>query len=45
MILAAKWQQLSVTQVAAIPDYYVRGEQSDGEVVWVSPMWITYTGK
>jgi hypothetical protein len=22
--------------------YYVRGEQSDGEVVWVSPMWITY---
>ena len=25
--------------------YYVRGEQSDGEIVWVSPMWITYTGK
>lgn len=25
--------------------YYVRGEQQDGEVVWVSPMWITYTGK
>ena len=25
--------------------YYVRGEQADGEVVWVSPMWITYTGK
>lgn len=24
--------------------YYVRGEQTDGEVVWVSPMWITYTG-
>ncbi len=22
--------------------YYVRGEQSDGEVVWVSPMWATY---
>ena len=22
--------------------YYVRGEQSDGEVVWASPMWITY---
>jgi len=21
--------------------YYVRGEQSDGELVWVSPMWIT----
>ncbi len=23
--------------------YYVRGEQEDGQVVWVSPMWITYT--
>jgi hypothetical protein len=25
--------------------YYVRGEQENGELVWVSPMWITYTGK
>jgi hypothetical protein len=25
--------------------YYVRGEQDNGELVWVSPMWITYTGK
>lgn len=25
--------------------YYVRGEQQDGELVWVSPMWVTYTGK
>ncbi len=25
--------------------YYVRGEQANGEVVWASPMWITYTGK
>ncbi|HEY2930921.1 MAG TPA: hypothetical protein VGK99_04180 [Acidobacteriota bacterium] len=25
--------------------YYVRGEQQDGEIVWVSPMWITYRGK
>lgn len=25
--------------------YYVRGEQTDGEIVWVSPMWVTYTGK
>jgi hypothetical protein len=24
--------------------YYVRGEQDDGELVWVSPMWIRYTG-
>jgi len=22
--------------------YYVRGEQVDGELVWVTPMWITY---
>lgn len=25
--------------------YYVRGEQTNGEIVWVSPMWITYTGQ
>ena len=25
--------------------YYVRGEQTDGEIVWVSPMWVTYTGQ
>ncbi|HYL76591.1 MAG TPA: hypothetical protein VEU96_20420, partial [Bryobacteraceae bacterium] len=25
--------------------YYVRGEQSNGELVWVSPMWIKYTGQ
>ncbi len=24
--------------------YYVRGEQTDGELVWVSPMWIKYDG-
>jgi hypothetical protein len=23
--------------------YYVRGEQTNGELVWVSPMWITYS--
>lgn len=22
--------------------YYIRGEQADGELVWASPMWITY---
>ncbi len=22
--------------------YYVRGEQDDGQLVWVSPMWITW---
>jgi hypothetical protein len=25
--------------------YYVRGEQQDGQIVWVSPMWITYKGR
>lgn len=25
--------------------YYVRGEQDNGEIVWASPMWITYTGR
>jgi hypothetical protein len=25
--------------------YYVRGEQQNGELVWASPFWITYTGK
>jgi hypothetical protein len=24
--------------------YYVRAEQDNGEIVWVSPMWIKYTG-
>jgi hypothetical protein len=24
--------------------YYVRGEQDNGEIVWVSPLWIRYTG-
>jgi hypothetical protein len=24
--------------------YYVRGEQDNGELVWVSPFWITYAG-
>ena len=25
--------------------YYARGEQANGEIVWMSPMWVTYTGK
>jgi hypothetical protein len=25
--------------------YYVRGEQEDGQIVWVSPIWITYSPK
>ena len=38
--------ELTWTDMAATPGktsyYYVRGEQADGELVWVSPMWITY---
>jgi hypothetical protein len=34
------------TDTAAQPGstcyYYIRGEQADGELVWLSPMWITY---
>ena len=25
--------------------YYVRGEQEGGELVWASPLWITYRGQ
>jgi hypothetical protein len=25
--------------------FYVRGEQQDGEIVWVSPMWITWASR
>ena len=25
--------------------YYVRGEQEDGELVWISPVWIHLTAK
>jgi len=30
------------TTPGATSYYYVRGEQEDGELVWISPMWITY---
>ncbi|MEY2881725.1 MAG: hypothetical protein RLZZ15_4105, partial [Verrucomicrobiota bacterium] len=36
------WTDPSPT-AGATSYYYVRGEQTDGELVWVSPMWITYT--
>ena len=35
----------SAAQSGKTSYYYVRGEQKDGEIVWVSPMWITYAGK
>jgi hypothetical protein len=41
--------QFSWVDNSAVPGktsyYYVRGEQEDGQVVWVSPMWITYSPK
>ena len=36
-----QWTDFAPT-AGATSYYYVRGEQEDGELVWVSPMWITY---
>ena len=38
------WQDMAA-EPGKMSYYYVRGEQSNGEIVWASPMWITYTGK
>jgi hypothetical protein len=38
------WQDMSA-QAGKMSYYYVRGEQENGEIVWASPMWITYAGK
>jgi hypothetical protein len=35
------WKDTS-PQAGKTSYYYVRGEQEDGEIVWASPMWITY---
>jgi hypothetical protein len=35
----------NAAKAGAASYYYVRGEQDDGNIVWVSPMWITFTGK
>jgi hypothetical protein len=37
------WQDANVTK-GKTSYYYVRGEQQDGQLVWASPMWITYNG-
>jgi hypothetical protein len=34
-----------MAQADKISYYYVRGEQSDGQLVWASPMWITMKRK
>jgi len=36
-----QWTDMDV-QPGVTSYYYVRGEQQDGELVWASPMWITY---
>jgi hypothetical protein len=35
------WQD-AAAEAGKTSYYYVRGEQQDGEIVWASPMWITY---
>jgi hypothetical protein len=35
------WRDVSA-QPGKTSFYYVRGEQEDGQIVWASPMWITY---
>jgi len=36
-----QWTDLAARE-GATSYYYVRGEQADGQLVWVSPMWITF---
>ena len=38
------WRDMAA-QAGKMSYYYVRGEQENGEIVWASPMWITYAGK
>ena len=39
-VLFFNWQDLTA-QSGKTSYYYVRGLQADGQVVWVSPMWVT----
>jgi len=36
-----QWTDFDVTP-GKTSFYYVRGEQADGELVWISPMWVTF---
>ena len=38
--LAFTWQD-QTAQKGKTSYYYVRGVQTDGQIVWVSPMWVT----
>ncbi len=39
-VLSFRWQD-TAAQSAKTSYYYVRGLQTDGQIVWVSPMWVT----
>jgi hypothetical protein len=39
-VLAFSWQDQTATK-GKTSYYYVRGLQTDGQIVWVSPMWVT----
>jgi len=39
-VLSFSWQD-NTAQKGKVSYYYVRGLQTDGQVVWVSPMWVT----
>jgi hypothetical protein len=36
------WRDTAAKAGAKPSYYYVRGEQENGEIVWISPMWVTY---
>jgi hypothetical protein len=39
-VVSFTWQDPGVTS-GTTSYYYVRGLQTDGQIVWVSPMWVT----
>ena len=39
-VMAFSWQDPTATK-GNTSYYYVRGLQTDGQIVWVSPMWVT----
>ena len=39
-VVSFTWQD-PTAQKGKTSYYYVRGLQTDGQVVWVSPMWVT----
>jgi hypothetical protein len=38
-VVAFSWQDQAATKGTSY--YYVRGQQTDGNIVWVSPIWVT----